>query len=154
QNDQTIASASLAVGVKLSDILEIAAIPSISQKKFDERPARETDGSKSGVIGNAPPSELITNDIRPELRLNTGSFSLLPYVETGIQMDQGSGGEDFAKTGAGLTASLTIVPSINLQLSGACGKKKMSYENWTYIVQSASTERIDDESEGSVKLSI
>jgi hypothetical protein len=154
QNDQTIAAADLNVDVKLTDMISIAAIPSLSQKKFDERPARETDGSKAGLVGNAPMTEFLNNDLRAEIRINTGRFSATPFVMTGVQMDQATGGEDLTRSGGGLELSLTLKESLNLKLSAAINIVKSAYDNWTYNMLPGNFKREDNDSTSDVNLSM
>jgi len=149
QNDQDILSGQLRLGLQISENLEVVATPSVAQKKYTERRARETDGSRAN---GALTTEFVTNNLRAEVKINLGSLELVPYVQTGVQLDQVNGGEDFNQTGGGLSASATLIPSINMKLSASYGSIRNAYDNWVLDVTGGG-KRIDDETNTGAQLS-
>jgi hypothetical protein len=156
QNDRRIANGEVRFGIKMNENFEIGATPSVGQQFFMDRPARETNGQKFGQVGLAsgtPTTEYLTNNLKADLAIKTTYFDLNPYVSSGVQMDQATGGEDFSSTGAGLSLSVKANEAYNIKIVAGLDYENQEYDNWRFNIKSGSETRADTHTTTRIALS-
>lgn len=133
------------VSFKLNENLELVGKPKVSQRKFKDRPARQTDGSQGGEAfrDNTGNLNIITNEFNLEVKINLGNVSITPTLKAGTRADQVFGAEDSSLIGGGLSAKIVLDEPSKFDINTSFSSERRDFDNWTNRVPDGET-RLDN----------
>jgi hypothetical protein len=144
------------VAYKANANFEIAARPSVTQKKYEERNGRLSDGHVGGLALKTPNYELITSEFATDAIFKFAGSNITPTALVGQVSDEALGAENNNFYGFGLSASIMLNKDRNLVITQSALYKRITYENWTKDTNGEffDEKRIDTDMTGSLAISM
>lgn len=132
------------VTAKFNENVAFSVEPSVTQKVYDESPARQTEG-QGGIGALGTDREYLDNTLVAALPITVSNFELKPSFTFGMRNDRAFGGEDNSSTGFGIVSSIKIPQAYGLKLSAGYAHAQYDYDNWTDSLKAGESLREDTE---------
>lgn len=120
------------VGLAAGQYIELAARPSVTERDYTEREARQPDGSTGGWLLPAPLKKLLTTEVAFDLNFKYGKTVFGPTAMIGQVSDEALAGENASYYGGGVKGDIVLSEDYHITISPSVIYKEVAYDNWTY----------------------
>lgn len=133
------------IGIAAGENVEFAARPSIADREFTERYARQPDGSTGGVTQSAPLKKLLTEELALDINFKFLGSTVGPTAAIGQVSDQVYAAENQVYYTVGLQGNIVLAEKLKLSLQPMVAYKHANFDNWTNATPNSSEKRQDDD---------